>query len=446
MYWFNKVVWSEGLFLQPQIFQQQERYLEHLTHRRALPLSPFFWGFGVLDVDSDALTLGKLSLRAAEGIFQDGTPFQAPAHTLLPQPLAVTPALAGQIICLTLPLKSPGSHEISFDEQPLSSCRYSTSEALVEDSNSMGKEAQTVQTATLRLRLTTEAQCGGDLLTLAVARVQEVRGDGSVVLDPDFVPPVNACGASARVTAWLDELYGLMRLRGTALAESLLQASDGTVATEVADHLLLQVLNRHEPLLEYMVNSRHTSPEQLYVHLLSLSGELSTFLRFQTRRPRPFPPYDHGRPGLALQALVEDLRTLLHVVFERGALRIPLEEKGFGQRVALLPENMGNFSALVLCVAAQMPRDVLVQEFVAKTKISTPDRLPQLMRSHLPGLALQTLPVAPRQIPFHVGNMYFELRREGALWDQIRQSGALALHVAGDFPGLHLELWGTRQS
>ena len=27
---FNKVVWSEGMFLRPQHFQQQNRYLEHL--------------------------------------------------------------------------------------------------------------------------------------------------------------------------------------------------------------------------------------------------------------------------------------------------------------------------------------------------------------------------------------------------------------------------------
>lgn len=45
MSWYNKVAWSEGLFLRPQLFQQQERYLEHLAHKRAATLSPFFWGF-----------------------------------------------------------------------------------------------------------------------------------------------------------------------------------------------------------------------------------------------------------------------------------------------------------------------------------------------------------------------------------------------------------------
>ncbi|MDT3530749.1 hypothetical protein [Cronobacter sakazakii] len=30
----NKVIWSEGLFLRPQLFQQQERYLEYFSHKR----------------------------------------------------------------------------------------------------------------------------------------------------------------------------------------------------------------------------------------------------------------------------------------------------------------------------------------------------------------------------------------------------------------------------
>ena len=42
MSWTNKVVWSEGLFLRPQLFQQMERYLESFTHRRSSPLSPFY--------------------------------------------------------------------------------------------------------------------------------------------------------------------------------------------------------------------------------------------------------------------------------------------------------------------------------------------------------------------------------------------------------------------
>jgi type VI secretion system protein ImpJ len=50
----------------------------------------------------------------------------------------------------------------------------------------------------------------------------------------------------------------------------------------------------------------------------------------------------------------------------------------------------------------------------------------------------------PRQIPYHAGFAYFELDRNGELWRQLEKSGGLALHTAGDFPGLELECWAIK--
>ena len=36
------------------------------------------------------------------------------------------------------------------------------------------------------------------------------------------------------------------------------------------------------------------------------------------------------------------------------------------------------------------------------------------------------------------------LERGGELWKQLQQSGGLALHIAGDFPGLEIECWAIR--
>jgi type VI secretion system protein ImpJ len=50
----------------------------------------------------------------------------------------------------------------------------------------------------------------------------------------------------------------------------------------------------------------------------------------------------------------------------------------------------------------------------------------------------------PRQIPFHTGFSYFELDRNSDLWKQLDTSGGMAIHVAGEFPELTLELWAIR--
>lgn len=447
MSWYNKVVWSEGLFLNPQLFQQQERYLEHVAHARALPGEAFFWGFGELDIDSDSLPLGKIALRAAKGLFQDGTPFEMPGHAPLPEPLRIGPEQAGQLIFLVLPARQVNGEELSFAASPDANTRHIPFEAELRDSNSMGMEPQQVQLAHLRLRLMARAELSGSLMELELARVAEVRSDGGVVLDPDFVPTVNRCSAAPRLGAWLDELLGLVHLRAEAMAETLAGGAgsgSGHVA-EVADWLLLQVLNRYEPLLQHLAEFKTISPEALYRVLLALSGELSTFLRFQTRRPHPFPPYRHSRSGTVFRPLMEDLRSLLSVIFERGAQCIPMENRGPGQWVALFGSgNAARYTSLVLGVSARMPRETLVQEFLARSKISSPERLAQLVYSHVPGLPMQILPVAPRPVPYQPGTLYFELHREGPFWEQICGSDSLALHAAGEFPSLRLELWGIR--
>jgi type VI secretion system protein ImpJ len=40
--------------------------------------------------------------------------------------------------------------------------------------------------------------------------------------------------------------------------------------------------------------------------------------------------------------------------------------------------------------------------------------------------------------------VYFELDQSNELWVQLKTSGGIALHVAGEFPGLVLEFWAIR--
>ncbi|HWS14111.1 MAG TPA: type VI secretion system baseplate subunit TssK, partial [Rhodocyclaceae bacterium] len=72
MSWKSKVVWSEGLFLQQQHFQQHDRYIEHLVEARAGPIAPYRWGHVQFRLDEAALKLGKIALTAGRGVLPDG--------------------------------------------------------------------------------------------------------------------------------------------------------------------------------------------------------------------------------------------------------------------------------------------------------------------------------------------------------------------------------------
>src|SRR5690554_7840732 len=74
----NKVIWSEGMFLQQQHFQQQDRFFERLVDSRITSAGHYLWGVQDLVLDVEALTLGKVSLSSVSGIFPDGTPISVP--------------------------------------------------------------------------------------------------------------------------------------------------------------------------------------------------------------------------------------------------------------------------------------------------------------------------------------------------------------------------------
>ena len=447
MSWYNKVVWSEGLFLRPQLFQQQERYLEHFAHMRAAALSPFFWGFHHIAIDAEALALGKLVVSGAAGIYQDGTPFDAPAHAKLPAPLALRHEHLNQIICLAVPIRTPNAEETSFEDAHDSLARYRSFEEDLLDANSIGQGPKLVQLGDLRLRLVPEKELTESWVGMPLVKVTEIRADGSARLDAGLIPPVNVYTASTLLQTWLAEVHGLLRLRATSMAERLTASSTrGGDATEISEYLILQLFNRFEPVLEHMLAAKADSPEALYVQLTAFAGELSTFVRTATRRPNPdYPAYRHDEPHTCIKPVVDDLRFLLNVVLERGAQRIEMRDQQHGIRLAVLdPAEFERFNTFVLAVGAQLPSDVLQQQFPAQAKVGPAERLAELIRSHLPGIPLQAMPVPPRQIPFNAGQVYFELTQDHPLWQQVQRYGGLALHVAGSFPELRLELWGVR--
>ena len=103
MSWFSKVVWSEGLFLRPHHFQQNDRYLERQVEGRVGQVTPYPWGFSVLEIDRDLAQQSKFGLRRATGILPDGTPFSVPDTSPLPLPIAVPENAAGQTLWLVMP-------------------------------------------------------------------------------------------------------------------------------------------------------------------------------------------------------------------------------------------------------------------------------------------------------------------------------------------------------
>jgi len=440
----NRVLWSEGTFLQPQHLQQHDRYFETYVELRARALRAHSWGFLELTLDESLLELGKLAIRSARGVLPDGTPFDCPARDPLPPPLDVPATLRDSIVTLGLPVRQPGVDEADLGVSSVQSlARYTAGELEVKDSNASFDRTALIQVGRLRLLLLKESDVSAAYTSLGVARVVERQADNRVTLDRRYVPPMLDVAADPTLASIVRDVHGLLHQRGDALAERLSQPGPGGIA-EIAEFLWIKTINRYEPLFAHLGATAPLHPERLYAACLELAGELCTYTQ-ESRRPSTYPTYRHDDLAGSFGPVVTDIRRSLSMVLERNAIAIELEERPYGLRVAFIQDtDLFRSARFILAAKAQMPTERLQAGVLTLLKIGPGEHIRDLVNLSLPGIGLRSLPVAPRQIPYHAGFVYLELDRSSDLWKQTEQSGVLAMHIAGEFPGLELEFWAVR--
>lgn len=439
----NRVIWSEGLFLQPQHFQQQDRYFERYVETRCRALVGHSWGFTEIELERDFLSIGRLGLRRVAGVFPDGTPFRMPEDEPLPPPIEVGRDVRDQRVYLAVPLRRPSELEVDRSGGVDGLERHQIREEQLRDGTSGAASTALLEVATLKTRLLFESELTQAYACLPLAHVIECRSDQQVVLDDSFIPSVLQARAADRLATLMSELLGLFHQRGEALSGRVAATGRGSAA-ELADFLMLQAINRFEPLLAHHADTGIAHPEELYRVYVSAAGELATFTTISKRSPT-FTGYRHDRLRESFEPVIAALRASLSVVLEQAAISIPIEAKKFGISVAIVGDRaLYGTSVFILAARADLASEDLRRRFPTQLKVGPVEKIRDLVTLQLPGVPVRPVPVAPRQIPFHAGFAYFELDQSNDLWDQLKTSGGLALHVAGEFPGLALELWAIR--
>jgi type VI secretion system protein ImpJ len=440
----SKVVWSEGMFLNPQHFQQQERYFERLVDGKCSAFGAYGWGMHEFEVDQQLLSLGKVSVIKGRGVFPDGTPFSFPDVDAPPLVFEVPENTHNSIVYLCVPVKRPGAVDVITDGNTQGLARYYGYEQETRDVSSESGDNIALNVGKLRFRLMLESDDLSGYACIGLIRIAESREDKNVLLDDSYIATCLDCKKSPKLAGYLTELIGLLHHRGEAIAGRLADSNRGGTA-EIADYMMLQLINRLEPMASHLVNMNGLHPVDLFAESVQMVGELSTFVSKNKRAPA-FPNYLHDDLQASFTPVISDLRNCLSMVYEQTAISLNLVEKKYGICVAEIADRSIIGSAMfVLCARADVPEDALRAHLPAQIKIGPVERIRQLVNAAMPGIGLKPLPVAPRQIPYHSGYTYFQLDPQSDFWNELKHSGGFALHVGGDFPGLELEFWAIRQ-
>ena len=428
----GRVLWSEGLFLRPQHFQQQDRATEALVRGslRAARLQP--WGFASLALDPVLLEAGRIAVAAASGIFPDGTPFAIPETMAPPEPVAIGRDTPAGPVCLALPLEAPGGASFDPAHAAPSGARYRGAIERVRDAVHGGADPEEIEIARPSAVLLPPGRETGGYTALPVAEAAGLRADGGIALREDFLPPALISAAVPFYGQLLQELVtGLDRI-----AEAHGRMVLGGAGRSVENLLVLELANAARPRLAHMAEQKLFHPGELFLELAGLAGRMATY-GSGSRRLSELPAYDHLAPAPAFAALTDTLRSLVlslrHVEPKSRPLAVMKHATNIW-KVRIDNAELLTSSRIVVRVGSELSDDALRRIFVQQATVGSAGEFDSLWKSRLPGIPLKPLHSQPREIPYDGDRLCLELDQKSEHWASLRDAPGFVIGVSGVLP------------
>ncbi|WP_237567522.1 type VI secretion system baseplate subunit TssK [Phytobacter massiliensis] len=397
-------------------------------------------------MNRELLRLGRIGISAASGLMPDGTLFELPFQDKQPDPLNIAQlnSRESHYIYLALPIRNHAISAIdSADDAKTGSARYVQEQNEIRDIFGRRADVRHVPVMLAAPRLIQGSEDLSACTVLPVCRIKERLNDGTLVLDESFIPCCSSISVSSILRDFLSEVAALIVERTRQISGRISAPEQQSVA-DVAEFMMLQLLNRVQPVFIHLAKCEHVHPEDLYRQLVSLCAELVTFLDDSRVAPQ-FVAYDHDNLTYSFHDLMLLTRQALSTVLSPRAVLIRLFPRSHGISEGVIHDKTLFGSAdFVVAVKAKVPQETLFKNFVSQTKVTAPRQIRELVSIQIPGVSMKALSAAPPQLPHHAGYTYFQLDTHNAEWDEIEKVSAIAFHVSGDFPGLDIQLWAIR--
>jgi type VI secretion system protein ImpJ len=446
----NKVVWKEGMFLQPQHFQQAERYVMNSMNSRMTLYTPFFYGTVQIEVDNDALVNNLFSLTGCTGILPDGTSFSLPHENPLPPSRSFKEYFTHDQqfldVFLALPLiaeSKPGVGGAMSESHR--NFRYTSKMVGIADDVS-GTLRKEIELGLCNFQVLFGNEKLDDFSSLQIARLRRAP-NGQIILQDTYIQPLLQIGGSRFLLAQIRSLLEMLMAKTNILAQGRKQIEGGFAEfapSEVTAFRLLETLTTYTPLLNYHLESRLTHPHEIYSLLMMFAGALSTFSSSVSLKD--FPSYNHHQLTVTFINLIKIIRLVLEADISAGCVTIPIEQINQATYVCNVPDNRLFANAkFFFGVSAKVSEKELVIGVLQRVKMCARDRIDLLISSAMPGLTLMHTTRLPEGLSTKPGFLYFSLDQSGQFWGTIKTSGTIAFYFPNNYPELKIEMMALKE-
>lgn len=441
----KKPVWSEGLFVTEHHLQQQDRYHEELVGDRLSVIQRPAWGVQELQIDMEALARGQFAIVKLRAVFPDGTPVELGVGAdPLPASRDVNsrfgPALNSLAVYVAVAHENPVRGNVSLEGSGTS--RFVRDSGSVADFNAGGREHE-VTWARPNVRLVLGEESTEGLSTIQIADLLRSQ-TGALLLRDTFVPPATETAASEFLTDGLRRVAAAITTRARAVAQTRRQRGDARVefdAGDVSKVVLLATLNRAIPRFSHLLQSGRAHPEDLFLEVSSLAGELCTFV--PDVDPTTFPKYNYLALGDTFEPLFARTLALVNTTVDERYVEIPLKRREDGMYLGKIEDPRVLRFEFFVAARGSLSEAELHQQLPKLSKIASWGQIGALLNSAVNGARVQLEFRPSSALPVRPGISFFRVQRTPEYWPDIQGTGTIAIYQPLPAEAVELSLYAV---
>ena len=441
----SKILWSEGVTLRPQQFQQQDCYHDARLHRLATAMHPYIWGVRLIRWNEEALANGILRAEAMSLLFQDGEMYDAPGTDVLPAPLDLATLPADEqafTFYAALPLFAAHGGNMAGMEKPGTHARFMQTDFDTPDLYGDAFDSP-VTYLTKQAVLISHLAPRSSYVSFPVITLRRVAS-GGFAIDPTFVAPALTLSAAYPLQRQLDGLMQKLRAKIEELSAHQREPTKGVVVIQSGDastFWLMHTVSAAYTGLTHYTNCQKYHPERFFRELLGVVGGLMAFSK--RHHIGEVPAYDHLQPAPGFTTLFAMIGELVDTVISSKYLAIPLRHDASrpSHYEGTLPVDVDPLTQFCLGISAAMPALELVAVVPNRFKVGAPEDVARMIASALPGIELTHMPQVPATVPVRPNTYYFAFNGKSALHANMLAASAVTLYVPAGIAELKVEMF-----
>jgi type VI secretion system protein ImpJ len=450
------LLWHQGLFLQPQLFQLSDLYHASLLAPLQKYLVPHFWGAARMEIRQAALGTGSFQLDSGEFVFPDMTYAVVPDNAVVqPRKFDSDWVDGGKPFTIYLGIRrfNPVGENVTTLTGTENLTGVNTrfiSEAATEEVRDLHESGPSAQVRRMKYALKilweTEKDFFGDYETMPIAQIE--RQGEEVVLSGSFIPPslaINAAGVLEKIVKEIRDqiasrgyqLEGFKRDRGIHNAEF--------GSRDMVYLLALRSLNRYIPQLFHLSESTG-HPWTVYGLLRQLIGELSSFSEQYSVSgdtidgSSELPRYNHLNLWGCFSRAQSVITSLLDEITAGPEYVFALNYDGTYYSSDLPPAIFEGRNRFYLMVQTSEDAKTVLGALATGAKLSSRENLPILIVRALPGAGITHLDRVPQELPRRANAVYFQVDHNSEQFAAIIKGRNMALFWESAPADLKVEL------